>query len=294
MSHDSGALKLNYNSKWLCILKSTNHLQSTGLAESLEFDGSYAPTDEEEKEIREIFKSDFEIPKNFRPNLMQVHAIDPLADERSIRQQLYQPNPQTVEICGKLNIMVPGEILHRDGQQHVEHHSDRDHRGGRGGDGRYGGRHQVGDDHKYNRGGNRYADCREGDHPSSFPNVSQRDHLGRREDRRPPKSDEFREPTVEEAAVRPKLKLLPRTVKDPVNALAETMQHSTIFGGAKPRGLVSINESKDDRDVIETANIVQAPGSPKKAITEVANEESQEDGDEGSNSRQISESNIMD
>jgi len=47
--------------------------------------------------------------------------------------------------------------------------------------------------------------------------------------------DEFREPTAEEAAARPKLKLAPRTVKDPVNSLAETMQHSSIFGGAKPR-----------------------------------------------------------
>lgn len=34
---------------------------------------------------------------------------------------------------------------------------------------------------------------------------------------------------------RPKLKLLPRTVKDPINALAESSQSSTIFGGAKPR-----------------------------------------------------------
>jgi hypothetical protein len=29
--------------------------------------------------------------------------------------------------------------------------------------------------------------------------------------------------------------LLPRTVKDPVNQLADTMQQQTIFGGAKPR-----------------------------------------------------------
>ncbi|XP_063930187.1 uncharacterized protein Eif4h1 isoform X2 [Zophobas morio] len=34
---------------------------------------------------------------------------------------------------------------------------------------------------------------------------------------------------------RPKLKLQPRTVKEPVNAMAETSQTSTIFGGAKPR-----------------------------------------------------------
>lgn len=34
---------------------------------------------------------------------------------------------------------------------------------------------------------------------------------------------------------RPKLVLLPRTVKDPINSLAESSQSSSIFGGAKPR-----------------------------------------------------------
>lgn len=34
---------------------------------------------------------------------------------------------------------------------------------------------------------------------------------------------------------RPRLKLQPRTIAAPVNAIAETKQSSTIFGGAKPR-----------------------------------------------------------
>ncbi|KAL4711877.1 hypothetical protein ACJJTC_006046 [Scirpophaga incertulas] len=34
---------------------------------------------------------------------------------------------------------------------------------------------------------------------------------------------------------RPKLKLEPRTVKEPVNSLASTSQASSIFGGARPR-----------------------------------------------------------
>ncbi len=40
---------------------------------------------------------------------------------------------------------------------------------------------------------------------------------------------------TEEAAARPKLKLLPRTVKEPVNGLASELQQAKIFGGAKPR-----------------------------------------------------------
>lgn len=34
---------------------------------------------------------------------------------------------------------------------------------------------------------------------------------------------------------RPRLKLLPRTKKDPVNEVADKTQQLSIFGGAKPR-----------------------------------------------------------
>lgn len=39
----------------------------------------------------------------------------------------------------------------------------------------------------------------------------------------------------ERDAGRPKLALAPRTVKDPVNGLAQTKQAAAIFGDAKPR-----------------------------------------------------------
>ncbi|KAL7640505.1 UNVERIFIED_CONTAM: hypothetical protein RMT77_008780 [Armadillidium vulgare] len=48
-------------------------------------------------------------------------------------------------------------------------------------------------------------------------------------------SEEFKEPDAEDLSNRPKLKLLPRSAKNPVNQLADTSDRNSIFGGAKPR-----------------------------------------------------------
>jgi len=47
------------------------------------------------------------------------------------------------------------------------------------------------------------------------------------------------------------LKLLPRTVKDPVNALADGLQQSKIFGGAKPRE-ENLSDGPDSRRTSES------------------------------------------
>ncbi len=39
----------------------------------------------------------------------------------------------------------------------------------------------------------------------------------------------------ESAAARPKLKLLPRSVKDPVNSVVQSERNTSIFGAGKPR-----------------------------------------------------------
>lgn len=53
---------------------------------------------------------------------------------------------------------------------------------------------------------------------------------------------------LDEAAARPRLKLLPRSVKDPVNAVADTSSRSSIFGEAKPRDEKVFSSTKKDDD----------------------------------------------
>ncbi|XP_067015212.1 eukaryotic translation initiation factor 4H isoform X2 [Anabrus simplex] len=100
-------------------------------------------------------------------------------------------------------------------------HFEEDGGGGGGGGGR-----------DWNRGGRgREGGGREGP-GSGFGGGRLRPEGGR--DRKP-FPEEVKEPAAADASRRPRLQLAPRTVKDPLNQLAETSQASKIFGGAKPR-----------------------------------------------------------
>ncbi|XP_042208491.1 eukaryotic translation initiation factor 4H-like isoform X2 [Homarus americanus] len=120
---------------------------------------------------------------------------------------------------------------------------DRGGRGGRGGfgaggagGGRYGGFDEP-------RGGDRGGYGARGRGGPPGPPTGDRGGRGdggymrrdRRDSDRSRNFDDFKESDPGELSQRPKLKLLPRTKKDPVNQIAETSQTSSIFGGAKPR-----------------------------------------------------------
>ncbi|XP_014664897.1 PREDICTED: eukaryotic translation initiation factor 4H-like [Priapulus caudatus] len=70
-----------------------------------------------------------------------------------------------------------------------------------------------------------------------------RDDRGGYSARPPPSYDEPREATAEELENRPKLKLAPRSVKEPVNAPAAG-RNASIFGSAKPRDERAYEERK--------------------------------------------------
>ncbi|XP_041347658.1 LOW QUALITY PROTEIN: eukaryotic translation initiation factor 4H-like [Gigantopelta aegis] len=55
---------------------------------------------------------------------------------------------------------------------------------------------------------------------------------------------EFREPSPESASQRPRLKLLPRSVKEPVNDVVHTERNSSIFGLGKPRDKVEVKAAE--------------------------------------------------
>ncbi|XP_033747329.1 eukaryotic translation initiation factor 4H-like [Pecten maximus] len=143
------------------------------------------------------------------------------------------------------------------------------YRGGRGGGGRGGGGHDGGFRGGHgDRGGRGYrggggGGGYQGDHHGDRGSFNDRPRGGgfnRYEDgpgRRRQNSGgqaELREPSPESAAARPRLKLAPRTVKEPVASTAVAPRNSSIFGTGKARDEPTTTENRS-RTTSENSNM---------------------------------------
>ncbi|XP_061197118.1 eukaryotic translation initiation factor 4H-like [Saccostrea echinata] len=144
-------------------------------------------------------------------------------------------------------------------------------RGGRGGRGGYqdrggdnwGGDRGYSDRGSYNRGGYRgdYGGGRGrqdgfgGRNQDGFGGRNHDGFSGRsRQRQNSGPSEELREPSPESAAQRPKLKLLPRSVKEPANAAAPGSRNASIFGTGKPRDATNDADVPTDRSRTTSEN----------------------------------------
>jgi len=118
-SNDAGPFTLKYNPKWLAILKSTNHLQSSSYNNQHMPGKGYAygrcdftPTPEEEKIVRKIFNEEFDIPENFATTTKVFNAsCENVKQIFTVQDPKPQVNPQTETFCEKLGIDDPISLI---------------------------------------------------------------------------------------------------------------------------------------------------------------------------------------
>ncbi|XP_023346155.1 lariat debranching enzyme [Eurytemora carolleeae] len=114
---ENDEIVLRYDKTWLAVLKSTNHLTSVerktrytpGPGSNERFD--FQPTEAEIREIKELFKDDFEIPFNFEQSALAFKPTGARINMSQVKQPEATVNRQTTELCKKLGILDPMALL---------------------------------------------------------------------------------------------------------------------------------------------------------------------------------------
>jgi len=109
---------LRYCPVWLAVLKSTSHLLSVerkprytpGPGSSERWD--FRPTEEELREVEQIFNNDFDIPYNFEQTALSYKSTgDNRINMRGVPKPQATTNSQTTAFCSKLGILDPMALL---------------------------------------------------------------------------------------------------------------------------------------------------------------------------------------
>ncbi len=115
---DGEAVQLEFDPAWLAVLRSTDHLQSAA-AQSNHMPGpsgnerwDFKPTSEELEEVRKVMDMDLKIPNSFKQTVKAFNpSTESIKDLYSTQFPLPRQNSQTVDLCKRLNIRDPLDIV---------------------------------------------------------------------------------------------------------------------------------------------------------------------------------------
>ncbi len=118
---DGEPVRFEFDPQWLAILRSTDHLMSVKPQATNHMPGpncgerwDFRPTEEEVKEAMDAMGGDLTVPASFRKTVRPFDpATESVRDLSRVGQPLPRRNDQTVELCKRLGIRDPMDVVLR-------------------------------------------------------------------------------------------------------------------------------------------------------------------------------------